>query len=361
MIAALLLAVCAQAPGAAPRIADVPERRAFEDGQRALLNDTALLAGHRGLSAYLATDDALRLAEDNFRAMMELPSFRIAQENFEEVLLNDADARAEFRRHIARLARDTRLGEAIAALQAVENGAPRGIAGLPEALAFLRAHPYVALGMTGRPESADRLPEQVRPLREAFRRDNSFQAALGNAWTQVHTQAGAREAVYPWWARAYGTETAVALRYRALEEELAPFPSRALAWENREFAWAAHADTLAWRDYVYGQARRNPVLEPIYFHYLGTLRERADVAAYAEAQFAALYGTVAAWPPEGAPPVLPRWERPESIVQPTAPNEPEQGTPGTPTVTRPTRPTVDRPTAPARPSAPERARPGTTP
>lgn len=361
MIAALLLAVCAQAPGAAPRIADVQERRFFEDAQRALLNDTALLAGHRGLNAYLATDDALRQAEDNFRAMMELPSFRIAQENFEEVLLNDADARSDFRRHIARLARDTQLGEAIAVLQRVENAAPRGITGLPEALAFLRGHPYVALGMTGRPESAERLPEQARPLRDAFRRDDSFRAALGDAWTQVHAQAGAREAAYPWWARVYGAETAVALRYRALEEELAPFPSHALAWENREFAWIAHADTIAWRDYVYGQARRNPVLEPMYFHYLGMLRRRADVAAYAEAQFTALYGAVGAWPPAGAPPSLPRWERPQSITQPTAPKEPGLETPGTPTVTRPARPTVDRPAAPTRPAAPERAQPSTTP
>ncbi len=359
MILALLMAVCAQT---APRIEDVQERRTFEEAQQALMSDATLLAGHRGLNAFLATDDDLRQSEENFRALMELPSFRVVQENFEEMLLADAETARDYRRYIARLGKDSHLREAIAGLIETENSAPRGVAGLPDALAYLRAHPYVALAMTAKSVTSDQVPAEARPVREAFKSNAVFQHALGAAWAVLHAEAGAREAVYPWWARAYGGQSAAAQRYRALENELAPFPSRALAWEQREFAWAGKVNaTLAWRDYVYGMARRNAALEPIYFRYLHTLRARPDVAIYAEAQFAALHGTAANWPPEGLPPGLPSWQRPEPIKQPTAPGQPSVKTPGAPTVERPTPPTVQRPTTPNRPVAPERTQQKKTP
>lgn len=357
MIAALLLAVCAQAP----RIEDVQQRRAFEEAQEALMADATVQAAHRGLNAFLASNDDLRQAEDNFRALMELPTLRMAQEDFEEVLLADADARRDYRRYIARLARDSHLGEAIAGLIQTENNAPSGVAGLSEALAYLRAHPYVALAMTARASTTDQMPPEVRPVREAFRRNAIFRDALGAAWAVLHAEAGAREAVYPWWARAYG-ESAAGLRYRALEAELAPFASHALAWEQREFAWAAQpVAVIDWRDQVYARVRRNAALEPGYFEYLRILRTRPDVEAYADRALVALYGPAPAWPPEGVPPALPQWKRPERIDQPTAPAKPSLDTPGTPTVQRPERPTIQRPTAPTRPVAPERAQPSTRP
>lgn len=362
MIVALLLAVCAQAPATPPRIADVEERRIFEEAQQALLEDATALAGHRGLNAFLAANNTLRQWEDNFRGLMELPSFHVAQENFEEVLLSDADARKDFREHIGRLARDGELGLAIAKVIQAENSAPHGIQGLPEAFAFLRAHPYVALAIASKSERLAQLPQEVRPLNEAFGRDEKLRPAFSAAWNELNAHAGAREAVYPWWARVYGGQSAAAQRYRALEAELAPFPSHALAWERREFVWANQVNaTIAWRDYVYGLIRRNAVLEPIYFRYLRTLRERPDIAAYADAQFDALHGRAPSWPPEGLPPRLPSWQRPEAIKRPTTPGEPSAKTPNTPTVKEPTRPTAQRPTTPTPPTAPERSQQKTTP
>lgn len=354
---ALLLIVVAQAP----RIEDVQQRRAFDEAQEALMADPNVQAAHRGLNAFLAANDDLRQVEENFRALMELPTFRIAQEDFEEVLLADADARRDYRRYIARLARDSHLREAIAGLMQTENNAPSGVAGLSEALAYLRAHPQVALAMTAGPVTSDQLPLEVRPVREAFRRNAVFRDALGAAWAVLHAESGARESVYPWWGRAYGG-SAAGLRYRALEAELAPFASHALAWEQREFAWAAQLLLIIdWRDHVYALARRNPALEPVYFEYLGILRTRPDVAAYAEKALTALYGPAPPWPPAGLPPSLPPWKRPGRIDEPTAPTKPTLDTPGTPTVRRPERPTVERPTGPTRPVAPERAQPATSP
>lgn len=352
--AALLLTICAQAP----RIEDVQQRRAFEEAQEALMADAAVQAAHRGLNAFLAANDDLRQAEDNFRALMELPTFRIAQEDFEEVLLANADTRRDYRRYIARLARDSYLREAIGGLVSTENNAPGGIAGLPEALAYLRAHPYVALAITSGPMTSDQMPFEVRPVREAFRRNAIFRDALGAAWAVLHAESGTRESVYPWWARAYGG-SAVGTRYRALESELAPFASHALAWEQREFAWAAQPlVVIDWRDHVYARMRRNPVLEPVYFEYLRILRTRPDIAVYADKALVALYGPAPSWPPAGVPPALPPWKRPGRIDQPTAPTKP---TLDTPTVQRPERPTVQRPTAPTRPVAPERVQPSTRP
>lgn len=358
MITALLLALCAQVQGGAPRIADVQERRAFEEAQEALMADAAVLGGHRGLNAFLSERDALRQAEDNFRALMDLPTLRVAQEDFEEALLSDTEARRDFRRYIARLERDSHLREAIAGLVNTENSAPQGVAGLPEALSYLRAHPVVALSLTSKPAHANQVPSEARALREAFQRNAVFRDALGAAWSVLNAEAGAREAVYPWWARAYGPTSAAGVRYRALEAELAPFASRALAWEQREFAWASQPlAVIGWRDQVYGLARRNAALEPVYFQYLRILRERPDVATYAEAMFAALHDAAPAWPPSGVPPTLPAWQRSTPVDVPATPGGPTVRTPGTPDVARPTRPTVQRPNAPTRPVAPERATP----
>jgi len=352
--AALLLAVCAQAP----RIEDAHQRRVFEEAQDALMADVAVQAAHRGLNAFLAANDDLRQAEDNFRALMELPTLRTAQEDFEEALQADAEARRDYRRYIARLAQDSHLREALAGLMQTENNAPGGIAGLPEALAYLRAHPSVALAITTRASSSDRMPAETRPVQDAFRRNAVFRDALGAAWAVLHAEAGAREAVYPWWARAYGA-SAAGMRYRAVETELASFPSRALAWERREFAWAAQPMAVVdWRDHVYARVRRNASLEPVYFEYLRILRTRPDVAAHAEKALAALHGPPPPWPPDGAPGALAAWQRPERIDQPEAPARPSLDTPGAPTVERPT---VQRPTAPTRPVAPERTQPSTRP
>jgi hypothetical protein len=173
-------------------------------------------------------------------------------------------------------------------------------------------------------------------------------------------EAGAREAAYPWWARAYGKSTAAAQRYRALETELTPL-SRRRMWETRELAWAARPEAIAWRDHVYARVRRDPALGPIYFNYLHTLRTHPEVEQYAEDSFTAKHGAPPFWPLEGMPPRLEEWQRPEPIARPGRPVEPSAPSPNEPDFDRPKTPTINRPTAPMRPVAPERTQEPSTP
>ncbi len=355
MILVLALAVFAQAPAVMPRIEDVSERRVFEEAQRALEADEGLLALHRGLRAYVSADDDLRQAEEAYDALMELPTVRERVEDFEEVLIVDTAARADYQRYLARVQRDPTLRDAVEALGAIEAEKFLGSRDAAKSFAYLRAHPSTAIQFLMERDRGQAGLEVLRPLRDAFRANSVLQVRLREAWTTLDAQAGAREAVYPWWARAYGGSTAAAQRYRTLEAELTP-PSRRRMWETRELAWAARSEAVAWRDHVYARVRRDPALGQIYFSYLRTLRMLPDVERYAEDAFAAKHGAPPVWPPEGAPPSLPSWQRHEPIVRPGKPAGPSAPSLKEPGIEGPKAPTVDRPAAPVRPIAPERTK-----
>jgi hypothetical protein len=355
MILALAFCLCAQTPAArgAPQIEDPAERRAFDQAHKALLADMDLLGLYRGLRAYLATDQELRQAEESYQALLELPSLRGRVDDFEEVLRADSDVRADFDRYFARVRRDPALHDAIERLASAESAADLGRADLAAGFGQLRAHPDMAatfLAGTGRVVP---LPATLRPLRDALRRNKDLHTRLRDAWIRLDALAGAREAVYPWWARAYSENGAASRVWRALDTELAPFPSRRRAWEDRQLAWAAHPEGLAWRDQIYARVRRDPALAQTFFDYLHTLRTRPGLEEYAEGAFAAASGPPPAWPPAGTPPSLPAWQPRNPIQRPDAPKTPTLSQPHAPTASGPVRPTVPRPTSPARPTAPE--------
>jgi len=362
MMLALMLALIAQTPAAMPRIEDVGERRVFEEAQRALEADEALLALHRGLRAYLSTDDGLRQAEEAYDARMEVTTLRERVEDFEEVMIADRDARADFARYMARVKRDPALREAIEALGAIESKSFVGSRDAGRSFAYLRSHPQTAIPFLTQRDRGQATIEVLRPLRDAIRRNgNLLQVELRDAWTTLDAQSGAREAVYPWWARVYGADSAEAQRYRALDAELAAKPSWRRAWEVREMAWAPRPEAAAWRDHVYARVRRDPALGPIYFDYLRILRTHPEVDNYAEDAFATKHGAPPAWPPQGAPPGLAAWSRPKSVARPDEPGYPVTPSLNGPILDRPGRPKINRPATPKKPVTPQRAVEPSTP
>src|SRR5690349_9061477 len=249
MILSLVVAICAQAP--APRITDPAEQRNFALVQAALNADPAVLAQHRGFWNYIAADPELRQAEENYDAAMEITSVREAVGYLEESLIADASVRAEYDFYIARLRRDPQLFEAVSRLNGTESAQLSADPDLAGSLRYLRANPDLAvrvLALHQRPASAEPM---LSPLFDHLRRESSAETQLGGAWGSVDGLAGAREAVYPWWSRVYTTQTAVAQRYRALEDVLTRLPSLRRAWEAREVAWANRGDAVRWRDYLY--------------------------------------------------------------------------------------------------------------
>ncbi len=360
MILALVLIFIAQTPAAAPakpapRIEDVGERRVFEEAQRALEADESLLSLHRGMRAFLRADDGLRQAEESYDAMMEISSLRERVEDFEEALIADGAARTDYQRFAARAQRDPALRDAMDGLGAIETETRPGASELSRSFAYLRAHPETAIPFLMRGEQGGSGPADLRPLVDAIRSDVTVQHRLREVWTRLDALAGAREAVYPWWARAYGGGTAAAKRFLALDAALARFPSLRRAWEARELAWATRPEAVAWRDYVYARVRRDPALGPVYFGYLHTLRTHPEIEKYVDEAFAAKHGAPLAWPPQGTPPRLAAWQRPESITRPGEPVNPDAPSLDEPSLDRPERPTINRPTSPNRPVAPERA------
>lgn len=353
MILSLMIAVCAQAP-AAPRIADPAEQLSFNQAQRALDADVGLLDLHRGFRAYISADDALRQAEEGFDALMELSTLRERVEDFEEVLIADTDARTDFARMVTRLGRDPALRAALDELNIVE-ATPRPARDLDRSFAYLRAHPDAAIPFLMRRGATSAAIQALRPLHDAFTRDKLFQTQVREAWTRLDALAGAREAIYPWWARIYGGSSAAAQRYHDLESELRARPSLRRAWEAREMAWATRPEAVGWRDHLYARMRRDPVLAPIYFDYLHTLRTLPEADIYAEQVFTAMRGAAPAWPPQGSPPTLAAWNRQELITRPGAPHRPASPSPDATGVERPKSPTIQRPSAPTKPLAPERA------
>ncbi len=358
MILALALCMFAQIPAAGPppRIENPAELRAFNRAHKALLADTDVLGQYRRLRAYLATDPELRQAEESHQALLELPGLRARVDDFEEVLRADAPARSDFNRCFARLKRDPTLREAIEQLASAETAASRGRPDLVAGLGQLRERPDTVADFLHTSGRGLPVYPPLRLLREALRRDHDLESQLREAWTRLGALTGAREAVYPWWARAYGETGAVSRAWHALDVELTPFPSRRRAWEDRSIAWAAHPDAVAWRDHFYARVRRDPALAPAFFEYLHLLRVRPDLEDYVERDFAAATGATPAWPPSNALPSLPPWQPRETIRRPEDPKAPSLPSPRVPTAGGPERPTIDRPASPSRPTAPERTR-----
>ena len=292
---------------------------------------------HEGYLHFLATHPALAQTERDYVLMLTRPISSRLYADFEEALLQDAEARALFDQFYGALQRDKDLRTSVEALQRTELSLGPGSEAVSQALGYLRAQPEDALRFLRAPDLFQPMPEDLAPLTGQFRQHPELAQVLERDLQGIMNRPDAQTRAVPWWQQVAGSDQRAGGAYRRLMDHFASFPPDFNVWNQRNLALAEEVQARQWIRYWHGIVRRTPGLGRDYFR---TVRTELDHPRTSSSEA----GLAEAWPPTAAPPPLPPLANaPEGKGASRAPtwnNEKKEHLP---------RPRIQRPERPARP------------